>query len=94
MLSMSLKNISVFYILICLPLALLVLAAKYHYVTSEVFTFILLGYALIYHPLISGLRLLACNKISKGKFWSTFIPFWNWKYFGFLFFNKQINYQG
>jgi hypothetical protein len=46
-------------------------------------------YAFIYHPLISGLRLVATNKIPRSKLWLTFIPFWNKRYFSYLFFNKD-----
>jgi hypothetical protein len=49
---------------------------------------LLLAYIIVYHPLISGLRLLQTHKISKRDFWKNFIPFWNDKYWTFLFFNK------
>ena len=85
---MNLKNLLVFYVVIGLPLALIVLGVKYHYLTSGIFVQLLFVYIFIYHPLISGLRLIVCNKIPGNKFWNNFIPFWNMKYFEFLFFNK------
>ena len=86
--NMFLKNIFSFYILIALPLASLILAAKYNYINSNIFVLLLFVYCLIYHPFISGLRLLQSKKINKQDFWKNFIPFWNDKYWMFLFFNK------
>jgi hypothetical protein len=38
--------------------------------------------------LISGIRLVQSKRIKKEDFWKNFIPFWNDKYWTFLFFNK------
>lgn len=85
---MILKNLVAFYIFISLPLALLVLGVQYHYIAGGLFTILFVTYSLLYHPFISGLRLVQNNKISKQDFWKNFIPFWNDKYWTFLFFNK------
>ena len=85
---MILKNIYIFYLLIFLPITLLAIGLMNNYFTSGSFTLLLLTYCFIYHPLISGLRLMATGKIGKNKFWFNFIPAWNWKFFEFLFFNK------
>ena len=82
------KSLFVFYLAIVLPLALLVLAAKQLSLTPGVFVLLLSIYVLVYHPLVSALRLIATNKIKKSDFWQLMIPFSNMKYFSFLFFNK------
>jgi hypothetical protein len=89
---MTLKNLIHFYIAISVPLILLALAARYDLISSTEFTLALAFYVFIYHPLILGLRLMATYKISRSEFWRTFIPFWNMKYFGFLFFNRQKSF--
>ena len=85
--NMLTKNIFFFYLLLMLPIGILVLAAKYGYIGSAVFTFTMLAYALLYHPFICGIRLVKSGKISRQDFWKNFIPFWNDKYWSFLFFN-------
>lgn len=77
----------VFYLFIFLPLILSVLAAKNNYINSNIFVCLLGLYCFIYHPFIAGTRLVLKNKIKKSEFWLNFIPFWNWKYFSYLFFN-------
>jgi hypothetical protein len=84
---MIFKNIIAYYLLIVLPLAGLVLLVKMQEVSSSFFFVGLLVYALLYHPLISGLRLVNSGKIKRSEFLYNFIPLWNLKYFGFLFFN-------
>jgi hypothetical protein len=83
-----LRKLFVFYILISFPLILLILGIIYRYISGTAFVILLLAYIIVYHPLISGLRLLQTHKISKRDFWKNFIPFWNDKYWTFLFFNK------
>ena len=82
------KNIFVYYLLIVFPIILLGLGAKTGYISATAFSGALLIYALIYHPIVSGLRLLQSGKINKSEFWKNFIPFWNDKYWTFLFFGK------
>jgi hypothetical protein len=83
-----LKNIAFYYLLIVLPLAAIVIFVRMGQINSEVFFVAILIYALLYHPMISGLRLLSAGKIQRSDFMYNFIPFWNLKYFEFLFFNK------
>ena len=83
------KNIINFYAAIAAPLSTLVLLAADHLINSISFVLLLMIYAFIYHPLISGLRLIITNKISKNQLWYSFIPGWNWRYFAFLFFNSE-----
>ena len=82
------NNIVLYYLLISLPLALLAVAIRNHFMANNVFALSLMVYCLVYHPAISGLRLLASGKINKSQYWLNFVPFWNKKYFKFLFFNK------
>jgi hypothetical protein len=79
------KNIIVYYIFIFVPMTALAIGAKTHLLSALSFSVLLLTYALIYHPLLSGLRLVALNKITKEQLWLNFIPGWNWKYFSDLF---------
>jgi hypothetical protein len=83
------KNLINFYLYIFAPLSTLILLAKANLIGSAGFVWLLAIYCLIYHPVISGLRLIATNKISKKQLILNFIPFWNWKYFAFLFFNSK-----
>ena len=82
------KNIFVFYCLILVPYIVLMIAGVNELVSPMFFLISTLLWALVYQPLISGLRLLASGKITKEQLWLNFIPFWNSKFFGFLFFNK------
>ena len=82
------KNIFLFYILLLIPIAIFALAAKYDYIHSGTFVLFLFIYIFLYHPFICGLRLVQNKKISKQDLWKNFIPFWNDKYWTFLFFNK------
>jgi hypothetical protein len=85
---MFLKNIFLFYFSLLIPFGVLALSAKFGYISSSTFVVLLAIFVLIYHPLICGLRLLHSQKISYKVFWKNFIPFWNDKYWTFLFFNK------
>jgi hypothetical protein len=85
------KNIITFYLLILIPLALLVFGAKWQYISEKAFFVLLMIYALAYHPFISGLRLVTNKKIPMSSFWLNFVPFWNLKYFRFLFFNENTH---
>ena len=62
--------------------------AKIGLLSPSAFTIGLFFYALVYHPFISGKRLLALRTIDKFQFINNFIPFWNFKYFDILFFKK------
>ncbi|MBI1781460.1 MAG: hypothetical protein HYR66_08830 [Sphingobacteriales bacterium] len=84
------KNIINYYAAIFFPITTLVLLTAAGLVSANAFVTLLLIYALIYHPFVSGLRLIANNKINKGELWKNFIPFWNLKYFSFLFFNADV----
>jgi hypothetical protein len=83
------KNIFLFYLLIFIPLLMIVLGGKYHYISAGSFAWSLIIYGLVYHPLISGIRLIENKKIKRSELWLSFVPFWNWRHFSFLFFNKS-----
>ncbi len=82
------RNIVLYYLAILLPLMAIGIVAQRNGFTATEFSIVLLCYALIYHPSITGLRLIALKKISGSQFWKSFIPFWNLQYFGSLFLNK------
>ena len=79
------RNLAVFYLLIALPLAAISLLARYNYLSPVVGGVLLLVYAIVYHPTISGWRLVSLGKIPKQIFWKNYIPMWNSKYFRTLF---------
>lgn len=83
---MGTRNILIFYGLIFIPLAALVVSVKLGIVSAEIFIVLLLCYLFAYHPYISGRRLISMKKLDRKDFWRTFIPFWNTKYFKTLFF--------
>jgi len=85
---MLIKNIIAFYTLLLIPVGIIVLSVKYGYINSNTFIFLLFTYTFIYHPLICGLRLIENKKIKRQDLWKNLIPFWNDKYWAFLFFNK------
>ncbi len=82
---MKTKNILIYYLLILLPLGLLILTAQNGFINSTLFFIGLQVYVFLYHPYVSGLRLLALNKIEKKDFWRMFIPFWDTIHFKTLF---------
>lgn len=85
----SLKNTFNFYILLLAPFMILMLVSNLNLIGAEAFSVILLLWALVYHPYVSGSRLIALGKIKKQDFKYNFIPLWNLKYFDALFFGKQ-----
>ncbi|WP_159468116.1 hypothetical protein [Dyadobacter sp. 3J3] len=82
---MKTKNILVYYGLIFIPLGVLAFCTKNHLISPIVFVIGLQIYAFLYHPYVSGLRLLALNKLERKDFWRMFIPFWDTKFFKTLF---------
>lgn len=84
----SLKNPLNFYVLIFAPLSVLMLLLKLDLVSSQFFAVAILVWALVYHPYISGNRLIAIGKINKQDLKYNFIPFWNLRFFDSLFFNR------
>jgi len=87
------KNIWLFYILLVTPMLTLYFLGKYHLISSTTFTVVLLSYGFIYHPLVSGLRLLALGLIPKEKMWKNWIPFWNETYSKELFLGRRHSSQ-
>lgn len=82
---MKTQNILIYYFLIFIPVLLMAVCIKYSLINSVTFFICLQVYALLYHPYVSGLRLLALNKLEKKDFWRMFIPFWDTKFFKTLF---------
>ena len=83
------KKLLVYYIMIALPLGLLVLGGRFGWFSAIPFGILLFTYALIYHPYVSGIRLIEGGIIKRSQLWKTFIPGWNSRYFSYLFFNKR-----
>ena len=79
------RNIVVFYAFVIIPLGLLAFFLLTERLDSGLFTILILLYALVYHPFLSGLRLISLGKISSQNFWKNFIPFWNARYFKTLY---------
>jgi hypothetical protein len=77
---MNLRYSFFYYFMILTPLLLLILFAKKGDISSAFFTISILFYGVIYHPLISGIRLFLLNKIGKKDIPKTLIPFWNLKF--------------
>jgi hypothetical protein len=71
-----------------IPFALALIALKQGYLPGNSFILFMAIYFFIYRPFICGLRLVKGEKISRHELWKNFIPFWNDKYWVFLFFNK------
>ncbi len=83
------KNLIKFYLAIFLPMLALAIATNNHYLSSAQSVGLLFIYVCIYHPAVSGIRLIQLNKIKPSEFLMNFIPMWNQKYFYFLFFSKN-----
>jgi hypothetical protein len=82
---MRLHNLVVFYAYILTPIVIMMSLTMLQLIDSRTFTIAILGYALVYHPWISGLRLVALAVITPSKLIYNFIPFWNTRYFDYLF---------
>jgi hypothetical protein len=78
-----------YYAAIILPLISIVLINLNGLLDSKEFTILLFAYAFVYHPIVSGVRLVALGVIKKSDLYLNFIPGWNLKHFGILFFNIQ-----
>jgi hypothetical protein len=87
------RNLLVFYLFIFPPIIpCIIYIFDYDFRLNfppNALVYYLLIYCFIYHPIISGLRLMALGKISGSKFLYNFIPAWNTRYFRALF--SQIN---
>ena len=83
------KNIINFYMSIFAPIGTIVILGEGRLLNANAFVALLFVYVFIYHPYISGLRLVANDKIKKTELWKNFIPGWNLKYFAFLFFDSS-----
>ena len=74
-----------FYALIVSPLLILAVLSKLHPVEPQIFTILILLYALVYHPTVVGKRLLSKHIINQSDFAKNYIPFWNMQYFSEAF---------
>lgn len=74
------KRYLLFMVTLAIPLVVLVWLNWKHEISSAAFTVLMLVYALLYHPLISMVRLVALGSLAKKDIWKSLVPFWNWKY--------------
>jgi len=77
------KNLLVYYSAIIIPLLILFLLMNK--ISSVTFSVVLLVWALIYRPVVDGIRLIELGFIKKTDFWKTFIPFYKIKWFSKLY---------
>ncbi len=73
------KNIFIYYLAFMIGPGILM----YYLLSNENnvgFVIAILIYALIYRPIIDGLRLISKQVITKRQFWKLFIPFWHAKW--------------
>ena len=71
------KNLLVYYIFILVPILFMVWWVIQHSDNPYLFVLLLLLYALVYHPIIDGVRLRQKNLITKSEAIKLFIPFNN-----------------
>lgn len=83
-----LKKLTPFYLYIVFPLLTISLLLKLELINSTVFTIGILIYAIIFHPIISGIRLQQLGVTKSSDFYKNFIPLWNLQYFEALFLGK------
>ncbi len=81
------KSLFWYYIYIFAPLSAWCYFGKS--IGANLFASGILFYALIYHPLISGIRLVNLGKIPSSDLFKNFIPLWNKQYFKTLFFSVK-----
>ena len=74
------KKYLLFMLTLAAPLVVLAWLNREHEISSQVFTVLMLVYALLYHPLISMVRLVTLGFATKQDIWKSLIPIWNWKY--------------
>ena len=70
---------------ITVPMGTVYFLLSLHLLNATFFSIFILTYCVIYHPYVTGKRLLNMGVIDKRHFWKTFIPSWNWKYYPDLF---------
>ena len=81
------KNTYAYYLAILLPLIPVILMAYVHH-TIYAWVPLFLIYALIYRPLIDGMRLIQKGVIRKSEIWKLFVPiFYRSKWFKQLYFS-------
>lgn len=66
------KDLKMHYLVLLLPLVIVILVEKY--LPSSLFIVLILSWAIIYHPLITGRRLYKKGIIGKPK-WVAFLYF-------------------
>lgn len=88
---MRLHKLIIYYVYIFSPILLLMSMSMVHLMDSVTFTVSIFSYGFIYHPWISGKRLVALGVIPPSKLIYNFIPFWNLRYHDYLFFGAKVS---
>lgn len=87
---MFLRKLSLYYLMIVLPLLVLAGFTGTDLIDSTTFVIVLMIYSLIYHPVVSGLRLLALKKIKPPMFWACLVPGITMLFFRDLYFPSKL----
>jgi len=88
---MRLHKKIIYYVYIFSPMLILMSISMAHLMDSVTFTVSIFSYGFIYHPWISGKRLVALGVIPPSKLICNFIPFWNKRYFDYLFLGTSVS---
>ena len=84
------RRLAVFYLVLDIPFLLLLYLGKIHALSPGMFFFGLGFFALIYHPMICGLRLISLGIIPWSKFLKTVLLFPGDRYFWEVFFSQKF----
>lgn len=79
------KNIYIYYMAILIPLILIVGLITYDFISSTLFVILLMSYALLYRPIVDGLRLVNKGLIGKEDIWKMIKPVKHIEYFNELY---------
>ncbi len=88
---MRLHKLIIHYVYIFSPVVILMSMTMVDFMDSATFTVALLSYTLVYHPWISGKRLVALGVIPPSKMIYNFIPFLNNRCFDYLFLGTKVS---
>jgi len=77
---MNLRYVLLYHFMIIVPFVLLLQLGKLDYINPAAFLAGIFIYAFIYHPLISGIRLVSLQLITTQELPKTFIPGWNLRF--------------
>jgi hypothetical protein len=79
------KNTFLYYLVITAPLLILFILLLSHSISNSIFAILLITWAIIYRPILDGIRLINKGVINKNEIWKLFVPFWRYKWFKELY---------